>query len=184
MRMMKTVFMLSALLVCTLAIQANAQQDKSQRPSPPMAASNNMGETKIVINYGSPAAKGREIWGKLVPYGKIWRTGANEATTFEVSTDVLIEGKTLPAGRYALFTIPGADEWTFIFNKDADQWGAYNYKEDQDVLRVDVKPARNGEMAERLTFHVGANGQEEARVNLFWEAVAVGFDITPATAEK
>lgn len=184
MKMMKTAFMLSALLVCFLATQADAQQDKSQRPSPPMTASNNMGETKIVINYGSPAVKGREIWGKLVPYDKVWRTGANEATTFEVSTDVLIEGRNLPAGRYALFTIPGADEWTFIFNKDADQWGAYNYKEELDVLRVDVKPAKNGEMAERLTFNVVVNGTEEARVNLFWEAVAVGFNMTPVAAKK
>ncbi len=171
---------LSAVFIFALVGLANAQQDKSQRPSPPMTASNNLGETKIVINYGSPAVKGREVWGKLVAYGKVWRTGANEATTFEVSTDVLIAEQKLPAGRYALFTIPGEDEWTFIFNKDADQWGAYSYKEAQDVLRISATPAQSGEFSERLTFHVVVNGDSEASVMLYWEKVAVGFKMTPA----
>ncbi len=168
---------LTLFLVFALVGAASAQQDKSQRPSPPATASNNLGETKIVINYGSPAVKGRDIWGKLVPYGKVWRTGANEATTFEVSTDVFIKGKRLPAGRYAMFTIPGEEEWTIIFNKEADQWGAYNYKESQDALRINVTPQKNGEMVERLTFRVIANGQEEASVLLYWEHVVVGFDL-------
>ncbi len=177
MLMKLTSSLLALFLVFVFVGAVSAQQDKSQRPSPPATASNNLGETKIVINYGSPAVKGRDIWGKLVPYGKVWRTGANEATTFEVSTDVFINGKRLPAGRYALFTIPGEEEWTVIFNKEADQWGAYNYKESQDALRINVTPQKNAEMVERLTFRVIANGEEEAYVLLYWEHVVVGFDL-------
>jgi len=172
--------LLSALCVFLLAGTAQAQQDKSQRPSPTTTASSHLGEAKIVITYGSPAVKNRSVWGKLVPYGKIWRTGANEATTFEVSTDVMVEGKKLPAGRYALFTIPEEDSWTFIFNKDADQWGAYNYDEKKDVLRIEATPAKNGEFSERLTFAVIPDGNKEASVTMFWEKIAVGFKLTPA----
>ncbi len=172
--------LLSAVCVLFLAGTAHAQQDKSQRPSPPTTASSHLGEAKIVITYGSPAVKGRSIWGKLVPYGKIWRTGANEATTFEVSTGIMVEGQKLPAGRYALFTIPGEESWTFIFNKDADQWGAYNYDESKDALRIEANPAKNGEFAERLDFAVVPDGTKEAAVTLFWEKIAVGFKLTPA----
>lgn len=178
MPMRKFSLFLVALFTLTLALTTSAQQDKTQRPSPPMTASSSFGDTKLVINYGSPAVKGREIWGKLVPYGKVWRTGANEATTFDVSTDVMIEGKKLAAGRYALFTIPGEDEWTIIFNKTADQWGAYGYKAEDDALRVVVKPASHGETAERLVFHVIPDGNTKATVTLYWEKVAVGFDMT------
>lgn len=180
MPMRKFSLLLVALFTLTMALTAGAQQDKSQRPSPPVTASNSFGTTKVVINYGSPAVKGREIWGKLVPYGKVWRTGANEATTFDVSTDVLIEGKKLSAGRYALFTIPGEEEWTIIFNKTADQWGAYGYKAEDDALRVVVSPASNGEVAERLAFHIVPDGDTKATVTLYWEKVAVGFNMTSA----
>ncbi|RMG72406.1 MAG: DUF2911 domain-containing protein, partial [Bacteroidetes bacterium] len=100
--------------------------------------SGSIGTAEITINYGSPAAKGRTLWGDLVPYGAVWRTGANEATTFTVSQDVTIEGQTLPAGTYSLFTIPGESDWTIIFNKTAEQWGAYEYDEAADALRVKV----------------------------------------------
>jgi hypothetical protein len=114
----------------------------------------------------------------LVPYGKVWRTGANEATTFEVSTDVMIEGKKLAAGRYALFTIPGEEEWTIIFNKTADQWGAYGYKAEDDALRVVVAPVSHGEMAERLVFQIVPDGDAKAVVTMYWGKVAVGFNMT------
>lgn len=178
MPMRKFSLLLVALLTLTLSLTATAQQDKSQRPSPPVTASNSFGNTKVVINYGSPAVKGREIWGKLVPYGKVWRTGANEATTFEVTTDVMIEGKKLAAGRYALFTIPGEEEWTIIFNKTADQWGAYGYKAEDDALRITATPASHGEMAERLVFQIVPDGDAKAAVTLYWEKVAVGFNMT------
>jgi hypothetical protein len=173
-------FLLPVCLFLTLSSTSIQAQEKSQRPSPQVSAGDNMGETKISINYGSPAVKGREIWGKLVPYGKVWRTGANEATTFDITSDVKVNGQLLPAGRYALFTIPGEEEWTVIFNKDTDQWGAYNYKQDNDALRISVKPETKGETAERLSFFVLPNGQTEANVYMFWDKLAVGFQLTPA----
>jgi hypothetical protein len=151
-----------------------AQQDKSKRPSPPAEVSQKVGEATVTINYSQPAVKEREIWGGLVPYGKVWRTGANEATTFEVSKDVKIEGETLKMGKYGLFTIPEKDEWTIIFNSVPDQWGAFNYSADKDVLRVKVKPAKSSEFKERMTFEISKKG----KVTLLWENLAVPFTVS------
>jgi hypothetical protein len=112
-----TVVTVIALFV--LSSSVFGQDDKSKRPSPPAQVSEKIGNTTVTIDYSQPGVKGRTIWGDLVPYGKVWRTGANEATTFEVSNDVKVEGKSLPAGKYALFTIPEEDDFsgfTFIFN--------------------------------------------------------------------
>ena len=105
--------------------------------------------------------------------GKVWRTGANEATVFEVSKDVKIEGKDLPAGKYALFTIANEGEWTIIFNKNPKQWGAYDYKESEDALRVKVKPAKAEAFAEKMTFVVDKNGT----VSLLWGDRKVDFKV-------
>src|ERR1700675_3642107 len=100
-----------------------AQDDKSKRPSPPATATGKVMGATITINYSSPAVKGRKIWGGLVPYDKVWRTGANEATIFETSKDIKIGGKTLKAGKYSLYTKPGEKEWQVIFNSQTGQWG-------------------------------------------------------------
>src|SRR6187549_2507951 len=104
---MAAVFMSSAIW---------AQADKSKRPSPPGTATGKVNGATITINYSSPSVKGRKIWGDLVPYGQTWRAGANEATTFETDKEIMVEGKSLPAGKYAFFTIPGEKEWVIIFN--------------------------------------------------------------------
>ncbi|MEM6299959.1 MAG: DUF2911 domain-containing protein [Bacteroidota bacterium] len=161
-------FAFLALFVST----ACAQMDKSNRPSPPAVAEGMIGETEVRIDYSQPAVKERKIWGELVPYGKIWRTGANEATTIEFSKDVMIEGQELKAGKYALFTIPTEGAWTFIFNTEADQWGSYNHKEDKDVLRVEVRPAESEEMMERMTFKI-----QDEKVHLFWDKLHVAFEV-------
>ncbi len=150
-----------------------AQDDKSKRPSPPAEVKQMVEQTTVQINYSQPAVKEREVWGGLVPYGKIWRTGANEATTFEVSDDVKIEGQSLPAGKYALFTIPDKEEWTIIFNSEAGQWGAYNYDVDKDVLRVKVKPVKSPKFMERMTFDISKKG----KVSLMWENIEVAFNV-------
>ncbi len=168
---MKKVIGLFAFLVLFVST-ACAQSDKSNRPSPPAVAEGTIGETEVRIDYSQPAVKGRQVWGGLVPYGKIWRTGANEATTIEFSEDVNIEGKELKAGKYALFTIPTEEAWTLIFNTEADQWGAYNHKEEKDALRVEVNPAEYEEMMERMTFKV-----QEGKVHLFWEHLHVAFEV-------
>jgi hypothetical protein len=139
--------------------------------------------TDVTINYCRPSVKGRLIWGGLVPYDQVWRTGANEATTITFADDVTIEGTTLPAGAYGLFTIPGKDEWTVIFNKGAKQWGAYEYKQADDVLRIKVKP-QAAEFHELLTFTFPVVTTESATVAIVWEKLAVLFTIKVDTVDK
>jgi Protein of unknown function (DUF2911) len=143
------------------------------KPSPAASATGKSGDANIAISYAQPAVKGRKVWGDLVPFDKVWRTGANEATTIEFSKDVKVEGKALKAGKYALFTIPteGGD-WTIIFNKTAKQWGSYDYKEADDALRVKVKAGKAAAFAERLTFDV-----KDKNVSLAWENLSVGFKV-------
>lgn len=166
MTILAIVFMLSAFNV-------RAQDDKSQRASKPAEASAMVGSTQVTIDYSQPAVKGREIFGALVPYGEVWRTGANEATTFEVDKDVLIEGQPLPAGKYALFTIPGEQEWALIFNRTAEQWGAYDYDQGQDALRVNVTPTKVPEQMELLSFNV----EESGEVSLQWADTQITFQV-------
>src|SRR6478609_2453964 len=138
---MKKLLLLSAIALVAIGVQAQ-QGDKSQRPSPPAKVSETTSKgVTISIDYSQPAVKGRTIGNDIAPYGKVWRTGANEATVFEVSKDVKVEGKALPAGKYGLYSIPGKDEWTIIFNKTWKQWGT-NYTEADDALRVNVKPGK------------------------------------------
>ena len=150
------------------AITACAQQPKA---SPAAKETGKAGKATTTITYSQPSVKGRTIYGDLVPYGKVWRTGANEATVFETDSDVTIEGKKLAAGKYALFTIPGEKSWTIIFNKTWNQWGSFRYKEDDDVLRVDVKP-QPAPMTEVMTFKIADN-----KVKLLWEKTQVEFAV-------
>jgi len=154
-----------------------AQQDKSKRASPPEIATGSVGGSTITINYSSPAVKGRKIWGDLVPYDKVWRLGANEATIFETSKDIMVEGKKLPAGKYSLYAIPGENEWTFIFNSKTGQWGIKmdgSTTEDpaNDVLRVTAKPMKSASFNERMKFVVDENG-----FTLQWENLEVPVSI-------
>lgn len=168
--------MLFALLLWAVTT-AYAQDDQANRPSPPAEATGTVDGTDITINYGQPSVKGREIYGGLVPYDEVWRTGANEATTFEVSTDVEIEGRTLPAGKYALFTVPReSQDWTVIFNRTAEQWGAFDYDEAQDALRVEVAPEKASEMTEQLTFDIADSG----RVTMQWANTRLSFGVASA----
>jgi hypothetical protein len=171
---MKSVLLLAA--ACTSMLLACGQDDKSKRPSPPVQAKETLASgTVVTIDYGQPSVKGRTIGKDLEPMaGKIWRTGANEATTFQVSKAVKIEGQALPAGKYALFTIANEGEWTIIFNKKADQWGAYNYQESDDQLRVKVKPGKASQFAEKLTFNIDKNGT----VTMLWGDTKVDFKVS------
>lgn len=152
------------------------KEDKSTRPSPPKEVTGQIAGVDIKLDYSSPAVKGRTIWGDLEPYGEVWRTGANEATTIELSKDVSIEGKTLAAGKYAVFSIPNENNWTIIFNKDADQWGDYNYDEAKDALRVEVSPKSLDEQIERLEFVIRAND-----IALRWDKLEVAFGLDAAS---
>ena len=166
-----------ALLLTGLAIstKTHAQDDKSKRPSPPALVKQELhsGAT-ISIDYSQPSVKGRTIGKDLEPKtGEVWRTGANEATTFEVNKDVTVEGKALPAGKYGLFTLVNGDQWTIIFNKTWNQWGAFKYKEADDALRVTVKGGKADPFAEKMTFEIDAKGH----VVLLWGGNKVQFKV-------
>ena len=147
-------------------------QEKSKKKSPAMEAKANVGEAQITINYSSPSVKGRTIFGDLVPYDKVWRTGANEATVFETSKDIMVNGQKLAAGKYSLFTIPNKDKWVVIFNSEWEQWGAYKYKEKEDVLRVEAKPGSLSESVEMLSIDI-----KDDKLNINWDRVGVSVDL-------
>lgn len=162
------------LLILAFIFTACGQADKSKRPSPPTISDFKVGTANIKISYGAPSVKGREIWGKLVPYGEVWRTGANEATIFETDADIKVEGQVLPKGKYSLFTVPGKDDWVIVFNKKAEQWGGYSYKKEEDALRVTVRPGMAGAMQEQLKIE----GKVDGTVSIAWEKMEVIFAIT------
>jgi hypothetical protein len=165
---MKTsLFKSTGLLILTLFFSLTSLGQKKMA-SPRDSASGKIGKASVSINYGSPSVKGRKIWGDLVPYNKVWRAGANEATVFTTNTAIMVEGKNLPAGNYGLFVIPGEKEWIIIFNKNAKQWGAYEYKEKEDALRVTVKPSKSSSLNERLVYKINATG-----LVLVWENLEV-----------
>ncbi|OFV82702.1 MAG: hypothetical protein A2Y78_11075 [Acidobacteria bacterium RBG_13_68_16] len=175
---------LIAAFVASLFVSvAWAQQLDLPRPSPKATVTQTVGLTDVTIAYCRPSVRGRAIWGGLVPYDQVWRTGANEATTITFADDVTIEATTLPAGTYGLFTVPGKDEWTVVFNKGAKQWGAYEYKQAEDALRIKAKP-QPAEFHEVMTFSFPAVSTESAQVALAWEKLRVSFTFKVDTINK
>ena len=131
--------------------------------SPPATAAGKVGSASISIAYSSPSVKGRKIWGDLVPYGKAWRAGANEATTFLTDKDITVEGKSLKAGKYSVFVVPSENEWEFIFNSETGQWGIKkggdaNFDPAKNAITFKVKPKKSATMAEQLTYKVTEKG--------------------------
>lgn len=163
------------VLATTTTICSFAQQDKTQRPSPPAQAKQTLKSGAVVtIDYSQPSVKGRTIGKDLEPMdGKVWRAGANEATTFETTKDLKIDGKTLPAGKYALFTLSTGNDWTIIFNKNAKQWGAFKYEESQDALRVKANASTSAVVTEKLTYSIAGDGT----VTLLWGDRKVDFKV-------
>jgi len=163
------------IVACVVTTIVSAQQDKAGRPSPPANVKAALAGGKVVsIDYSQPSVKGRTIGKDLEPInGKVWRTGANEATVFETNKEVRIDGKKLPAGKYGLFTIAGDKEWTIIFNKTWNQWGAFNYKEADDILRINVKPVKAKNFSEKMTFTITDKGT----VSLLWGDRQIEFHV-------
>ncbi|HZN03278.1 MAG TPA: DUF2911 domain-containing protein [Candidatus Polarisedimenticolia bacterium] len=181
---MKKALLFTAVLSLLLPAGAFAQQQlKLPRPSPKASVQQTVGLTEVTINYCRPGVKGRTIWGDLVPYDKVWRTGANEATTIQFSQDVKVNGKPLPAGLYSVHTIPSKSAWTVILNKKAEQWGSYEYDEKQDALRLQVQPTA-GPHQEFMEFSFPEVTPEGATIELAWEKVRVPFKIEVATKEQ
>lgn len=169
---MKKLFMITLIAGLITSLNVSAQQDKSKRVSPPAKVSQTLSSgADISIDYSRPSVKGRSM-SELTPSGKIWRTGANEATVFETSKDVKIKGKSLPAGKYSVYTIPGEKEWIIIFNKTWNQWGTV-YKDTEDALRVTVKPMKSDKFVEMMTFDISKGG----KVSLTWADTQVNFKV-------
>jgi hypothetical protein len=150
---------------------------KDERPSPPKTVEAVAGDLKITIVFSQPGVKGRSIFGELVPFGKLWRTGANEATTVEVSRDCKVGGSFLRAGKYSLFTIPGESEWTIIFNNVPEQWGAYKYDETKDALRFKVKSSKSEEFHERMDFISKTDEMGNGTITLAWDKTQVTWEM-------
>lgn len=169
---MKKFIILTLIAGLIISFNVSAQQDKSKRPSPPAKVTQTLSSGAVIsIDYSRPSVKGRSME-ILTPAGKVWRTGANEATIFEASKEVKIEGKTLPAGKYSIYSIPGDKEWTLIFNKTWNQWGTI-YKAEQDALRVNVKPGKADKFTEMMTFNIDQGG----KVSLVWGDTQVDFKV-------
>ena len=165
-------------LVGTLLFSATAfaQDDKSKRPSPPVKVAETIKSgAAISIDYSSPSLKGRVIGKDIEPKtGVIWRAGANEATVFETSKSVQVEGKPLAAGKYAFFVLCKENgDCELIFNKNTKQWGAYDYKQSEDVIRVTVKSGKSANSVEKLTYSIGKDGH----VSLNWGTMEIGFKV-------
>lgn len=166
-----------------LSISVHAQQVSTPRPSPNASVSQTVGITEVTVKYSRPGVKGREIWGGLVPYDKVWRTGANDATNFKITDDVTIEGQKLAAGSYSIATIPGKSEWTVIFNKRDDLWGTNGYKQEEDALRVTVKP-KPAPFQEWMLFAFEQLSENAATLVLYWEKLMVPIRIEVDTRER
>jgi hypothetical protein len=169
----------AGLILASAVFAQEAQGPRFTTPdaSPTSTLKQKVGFTDIEIVYARPSVRERKTFGGLLPYGEVWRTGANSATKVTFSTAVKIGGKDLPAGSYALFSIPDAKEWTVIFNKVTGEWGAYSYKEANDALRVKVKPVALTQGVETFTIDINDIRTESATLNLVWEKTRVPVKI-------
>ena len=171
----------SAVLFCATFAHAQTATGETLMLSLPRASqratvTQRIGLTDITINYHRPMANGRQVWGKLVPYGEVWRAGANENTTITFSDPVTVEGQALDKGTYGLHMIPGQDQWTVIFSKDSNSWGSFSYKQDNDALRVNVKPQAT-DLHDALAYDFDDVKPDSTVVTMRWDKVAVPFKV-------
>ena len=177
---MKKITILALAVATTLAFSATAQI-KAPQPSPSAEIEQMIGLTEIQVEYSRPGKKDREIFGKLVPYGEIWRTGANASTKFKTDKDIKVNGKELKAGKYALYAIPGEAEWTIIFHNNTSHWGVGEYKQEEDALRVTAKPIKINESIETFSIDFQGLTNNGGTMMLMWDNTIVPVDITVDT---
>lgn len=169
--------LLLLLIICLTSISnAFAQDPELPAPSPLSTVSQKVGLATVKITYSRPSVKGRIVFGNLVPFNEVWRTGANQCTQIEFDRDILINNEKVAAGKYALFTIPTEGDWTIILNKDAEQWGSYGYKKEDDVLRFMVKQKKSV-YNESLIFSFTNVTMQSAKIEMAWENTGISFDI-------
>lgn len=179
--MKKTLFVLG---LSVFMYAANAQDLRTPQPSPTQEVKQNFGLSSIELSYSRPGMKGRTIFGDLVPYGKVWRTGANSATTLTFADDVMIGDTKIPAGKYGLLTIPDANEWTIIITKQTDVTSPAAYKQDQDVVRLKVTPQTLPFSIETFTIMFSDVSSSSLNLGLMWDNVYVAFPITEDVDSK
>lgn len=179
--------MIRKLIVCAAVLLfargINAQQLRTPAPSPTQTVKQDFGISSIELIYSRPGMKGRKIFGDLVPYGKVWRTGANQSTRLKFADDVMIGGQMLKAGEYALYTIPGEAEWEIIINKGSENW-APNYKQEDDLLRVKAKPMKVDEAVESFTIEFENVKPNSTDLKIMWDKTAVAVPITADIDKK
>ncbi len=165
------------LLVLSFTISSSAQD--LPQPSPKSKLEQRVGLTDITIEYSRPSVKGRKIFGELVPYGELWRTGANLNTTVEFSTPIIIQNELIEAGKYSLITIPSEDNWVIIFNKNTENWGTFDYNEEADRMRIEVGGEKYGEFVETFVINVGNIANESAEIQLIWDRtkISIPFEV-------
>lgn len=172
--------LLAGIALALPASPAAAQAIELPQQSPKARLEQQVGITQFAVAWSSPGVKGRKIWGGVVPFGEVWRTGANEATTFTSSRDFTFGGTKVPAGTYSLFTIPAEASWTVVLNSNPKTWGAFDYDASKDVARIEVKPVSLPESRERLAFFFSDSTENGARLDIEWEklriAIPVGVD--------
>jgi hypothetical protein len=164
------------MLIAVLGMAQQPPQDKSKRPSPPGTAEVTLKNKEIIIDYSRPSLKGRKVGQELAPYGKVWRTGANEATALNTAIDLNIGGAKVPAGKYTLYTLPSEGTWKLIINKQTGQWGT-QYDQSQDLARVDMKKTALPQPVEQFTISFDKKDENTANLNLDWENTRVSVEI-------
>ncbi len=175
MRLKALLLAVSVVLVSSISLGAQ-QQDKSKRPSPPAKAEVTLKGKQITIDYSRPSMRGRKIMGELVPYGKVWRTGANEATTLTTPIALNIGGTSIPAGKYTLWTLPSESGWKLIINKQTGQWGT-EYDDRQDLARVDMQKSSLQQPVEQFTISFDKKSDDAADLVLEWETTRVSVPV-------
>ncbi|HXD79445.1 MAG TPA: DUF2911 domain-containing protein [Puia sp.] len=166
---------------CSLMLAVRAQTLKTPPVSAPQFVRQDFGLSSIELSYSRPGVKGRKIFGDLVPFGKVWRTGANQATTLTFGDTVSIGGTTIPPGKYGLLSIPGADSWTFIISHQTDVTSPAAYRQDQDIVRVDAAPHQLPFSVETMTLEFSNLTGSSCNLDLLWDNVAIGFPISTNT---
>jgi hypothetical protein len=166
------------IVLSTVCFTANAQQLKVPVPSPSATIKQSVGLAEVTVEYSRPGVKGRTIYGDVVPFGKVWRTGANASTKITFGEDVKLDGNPVPAGTYAFYTIPDKDEWTIILNKNLTLWGSDGYKQEEDYLRFKVKTTALTNKVESFTFNMFDIAPTSVGMELLWEQTRVAFTIT------
>ncbi|WP_184544256.1 DUF2911 domain-containing protein [Mucilaginibacter sp. FT3.2] len=170
--MKKTYLLVATMLLACLSYKSYAQVPRIPEASSTQTLIQDFGLGKITVTYSRPNVKDRKIFGGIIPWGQVWRTGANAATTITFTEKVLIEGNSVPAGTYSLFSIPEKNEWTIILNKVVKQWGAYSYKQSEDFLRFNIKPTRVSEKRETFTMAFANSTTKSSDLYLVWDRTA------------